>query len=51
MGYDFKEKRFRDLHRSAISFPSGRLAYVGTAAPNEKEAAVGEAVVEGLFRC
>jgi hypothetical protein len=29
VGFDFKEKRFRDIHRAAIAFPSPNFTYVG----------------------
>ncbi|WOG89979.1 hypothetical protein DCAR_0209220 [Daucus carota subsp. sativus] len=51
VGYDFKEERFKDLHRSAIGFPETRFFYAGTPASlTSKEAALkGEALVRAQF--
>lgn len=52
VGYDFKEKRFVHLHRSAISFPETRFFYSGTPSSlTSREAALkGEALVRAQFQ-
>ncbi|XP_038898950.1 uncharacterized protein C57A10.07 [Benincasa hispida] len=52
VSYDFKEKRFANLHRSAINFPKSRFFYAGTpASVTSKEAALkGEALVRAQFQ-
>lgn len=52
VSYDFKEKRFASLHRSAINFPKSRFFYTGTpASMTSKEAALkGEALVRAQFQ-
>jgi len=52
VSYDFKEKRFAHLHRSAIGFPESRFFYAGTpAASNSKAAALkGEELVRTQFQ-
>lgn len=52
VSYDFKEERFKQLHRSAISFPESSFFYVGTSASStSKEAALrGEALVRSQFQ-
>ncbi|XP_026394955.1 uncharacterized protein C57A10.07-like [Papaver somniferum] len=52
VGYDFKEERFAQLHRSAIGFPEERFFYKGTpVSSTSKESAIkGEALVRTLFQ-
>lgn len=52
VGYDFKEKRFVHLHRSAIGFPESRFFYAGTAATSNAKAAAlkGEELVRTQFQ-
>ncbi|KAL0560372.1 hypothetical protein IC582_000773 [Cucumis melo] len=52
VSYDFKERRFANLHRSAINFPKSRFFYAGTpASMTSKEAALkGEALVRAQFQ-
>nr|XP_016492992.1 PREDICTED: uncharacterized protein C57A10.07-like [Nicotiana tabacum] len=52
VGYDFKEKRFKHLHRSAIGFPETRFFYSGTSSSQtSREAALkGEALVRTQFQ-
>ncbi|XP_057845946.1 uncharacterized protein C57A10.07 isoform X2 [Cryptomeria japonica] len=52
VSYDFKQKRFAYLHRSALRFPSFRFFYVGTpASPSSAVAASkGEALVREQFQ-
>lgn len=52
VSYDFKEKRFAQLHRSALRFPTIRFFYVGTpASPSSAAAALkGEALVREQFQ-
>lgn len=52
VGYDFKEERFVNLHRSAIRFPEERFVYSGTpSTENSREAAVkGETLVRTQFQ-
>lgn len=52
VSYDFKEERFANLHRSAISFPESRFFYSGTpASSTSKEAALkGESLVRSQFQ-
>ncbi|CAI9115662.1 OLC1v1016631C1 [Oldenlandia corymbosa var. corymbosa] len=52
VGYDFKEERFVNLHRSAIGFPETRFFYAGTpSSETSREAALkGEALVRTQFR-
>lgn len=49
VGYDFKESRFRDLHRAALLFPAARFSYVGTPALSPG-AVTGETAVSVAFR-
>ncbi|KAL3513826.1 hypothetical protein ACH5RR_026543 [Cinchona calisaya] len=51
VGYDFKEERFVNLHRCAISFPDTRFFYSGTPSlQTSREAALkGEALVRTQF--
>lgn len=48
ISYEFKEKRFVDVHRKAIKWPRARIAFVGTPTLDEK-ATVGEEHVRSLF--
>ncbi|KAJ6391797.1 hypothetical protein OIU77_025706 [Salix suchowensis] len=52
VSYDFKEERFANLHRTAISFPESRFFYSGTpASPSSHEAAMkGESLVRSQFQ-
>lgn len=52
VSYDFKEKRFASLHRSAIGFPESRFFYFGTPATSMAKAAAqkGEALVRMQFK-
>ncbi|OIT02401.1 PREDICTED: uncharacterized protein C57A10.07 [Nicotiana attenuata] len=52
VGYDFKEKRFKHLHRYAIGFPETRFFYSGTSSSQtSREAALkGEALVRTQFQ-
>ncbi|TXG53110.1 hypothetical protein EZV62_022279 [Acer yangbiense] len=52
VSYDFKEERFKQLHRSAIGFPESRFFYSGTpGSSTSKEAALrGEAMVRSQFQ-
>lgn len=52
VGYDFKEKRFKHLHRSAIAFPEASFFYSGTSSSlTSREAALkGEALVRTQFQ-
>lgn len=52
MGYDFKEDRFVNLHRSAIGFPATNFFYAGTpASVTSIDAALkGEAMVRSQFQ-
>lgn len=52
VGYDFKEKRFKHLHRSAIGFPKTSFFYSGTlSSQTSREAALkGEALVRTQFQ-
>lgn len=49
VGYKFKEARFTDLHRAALSYPSSSFAYIGTemSSPGAEE---GERRVMALFQ-
>ena len=51
VGYDFKETRFRELHRQALNFPAERFFYVGTAPPpaNNEQRLQGEQMVLESF--
>lgn len=37
VGYEFKRKRFVDLHRAAVRWPSHRFQYVGVDADDDEE--------------
>ncbi|WVY89842.1 hypothetical protein V8G54_035356 [Vigna mungo] len=52
VSYDFKEKRFAHLHRSAIGFPESRFFYAGTPATSNSKAAAlrGEELVRTQFQ-
>lgn len=52
VGYDFKEKRFKHLHRSVIGFPETSFFYSGTSSSQtSREAALkGEALVRTQFQ-
>lgn len=52
VGYDFKEKRFKHLHRTAIGFPETSFFYSGTSSSQtSREAALkGEALVRTQFQ-
>ncbi|KAM7518720.1 hypothetical protein LguiB_017682 [Lonicera macranthoides] len=52
VGYDFKEDRFVNLHRTAITFPATRFFYLGTPATlTSREAALkGESMVRAQFQ-
>ena len=45
VGYEFKRRRFVDLHRAATGYPPFQMHYVGLPAPDEIAAAEGEALV------
>ncbi|RDX70217.1 hypothetical protein CR513_50562, partial [Mucuna pruriens] len=51
VSYDFKEKRFAQLHRSAIRFPESRFFYAGTPATSNARAGAlkGEKLVRTQF--
>lgn len=49
VGYKFKEARFRDLHRAALSYPSSTFTYIGTEALTHA-ASDGESSVVSLFQ-
>ena len=57
VGYEFKRARFVDKHRAATGYPLERTHYVGLPAPDEVEAAAGEAntvaalVASGGYGC
>ena len=48
ISYEFKEKRFLDVHRKAIQWPQKRMTFVGTPTL-DPEAASGEEHVRSLF--
>jgi len=43
ISYALKQRRFRDLHRAAVSFPESRFRFIGTPLPSEKGVAQAEA--------
>ena len=49
VGYEFKRRRFEELHRAAVAFPASRFAYVGTPAATPR-AEQGEATAAAAFR-
>lgn len=48
ISYEFKEKRFMDIHRNAIGWPQNRMTFVGTPTLDPK-AISGEEHVRSLF--
>ena len=51
VGYDFKQRRFRDLHRTALRLPAEAFRYEGTPALNAAALKVGACVVGAGGKC
>ena len=52
VGYEFKRRRFTELHRAALRWPADRFEYVGIDAQGDSEAArQGEVRFSSSFCC
>lgn len=50
--YDFKQRRFTELHRHALGFPESQFSFVGvpTSFTSQVAAVQGESIVLDMFR-